>query len=112
MNPLLSAVGPLCLGLLCVISGARIRRGLGDVQASRRDRVAAARVPLEVRVRAGNAGLLLGASFLALAALCLDPGPFILAPIVLCVLLGFPFYSRHKALREAAEEALRADRAG
>ncbi|WP_106396391.1 hypothetical protein [Actinocorallia populi] len=112
MNPLLGAAGPFFLGLMCVVLGVRLRKGLGDVQASRGARVPAARLPLPVRTRAGDANLLLGAAFLAVAACCLSPGPVLLAPIALCLLLGYPYLIRHRALRAAAEEVLRADSGG
>jgi hypothetical protein len=106
MTPLIAAISPFCLGLACFVFAIRLRRGSGGVQVARRVRVDYARLPLSVRARASDVNLMLGASFLAFAAGGLSPGPFLLVPFVLCLLLCHPYYVRHKALKTAAEETM------
>ncbi|TDB81140.1 hypothetical protein E1264_33160 [Actinomadura sp. KC216] len=99
------------LGLACLTTGMRMRRGIGKYTISRKAKVDYAELPLTERIRASNALLILGTALLLCATFSIVPEP-VMALTFLTTLFLFIFYLIvQRDLRRAAQEIARA-RAG
>lgn len=107
MNVVLAAAGPFALGAGCLEFGIRLRKGLGTARLPGGLRVGYDQVPSGTRTRASDANLVLGMAWLSLAVAGLRPGPIVLVPMAILLLCTYPYYSRHRDLRRAAQEAAR-----
>jgi hypothetical protein len=104
----IAAVGPLCLGVTCIIFGVNLRKGRGKERISRGVRVSYAKVPRAARIRASNANLAVGPAWLAFAGGVLFPGPLSFVLVAMLLLSGYPYYVRHRELHAAVKEVAKA----
>ncbi|MFB4308702.1 hypothetical protein [Actinomadura sp. GTD37] len=96
------------LGLACIASGVRTRRGVGNYKVSRSSKVSYGELPRRERVRTGNALLVLGVVLLLCAPFSLLPEA-VVAVLFFVALCSFVAYVViQTGLRRAAQEIARA----
>jgi hypothetical protein len=95
------------LGIACIATGVRTRRGIGKHTISRKVKVSYEELPFRERIRTSNALFALGAALLLCATFSLLPEP-VMAVLFLAALFFFVLYVViQRDLRRAAQEIAR-----
>ncbi|MGH3240891.1 MAG: hypothetical protein ACRDNL_10940 [Spirillospora sp.] len=107
MAEIVGTVGYGWLGLVCIVVGMRMRRGIGRYMISRAVKVSYEELPLRERVRTSNSLIAMGTAFLACATFSVVP-EFVMM-IFFGVAFGFfvLYVVTQRELRRAAQEVVR-----
>jgi Ca2+/Na+ antiporter len=101
------AVGYVLLGLACLAAGVKTRRGIGNYAVSRNVKVRYKELPIEERIRTGNALLVLGVTLLLCATFGLVPEPVTVVLFLAALCLFVLFVVIQRGLRRAAQQIAR-----
>lgn len=97
----------ILMGLVCILIGMRMRKGIGKYTISRSAKVSYHKLPLRERIRTSNSLLALGAALLLAGTYSLVPGP-VMTVYFLTALFFFVLYVViQRDLRRSAQEIAR-----
>ncbi|TDC61352.1 hypothetical protein E1200_28990 [Actinomadura sp. GC306] len=95
------------LGVACLATGVKTRRGTGEYSISRKVKVSYEELPPRERVRTSNALFALGTALLVCATYSLVPDPVIAVFFLTAVVLFAVYAVVQRGLRRAAQDIAR-----